>query len=147
MSALGDLVVTSKNMFFVSPTKNVSFKPSKIVDITRYSNGLEIKVNGRQGSGRYLVTDAEELEAILSGVVRKHKFLLSASYASERTRHIPDDVKREVWDRDGGRCVRCGAGDYLEFDHVIPHTRGGANTAKNVQILCRRCNLLKSDRI
>jgi 5-methylcytosine-specific restriction endonuclease McrA len=94
-----------------------------------------------------MVPEAEELEAILVGVVRKHKYLLSESYSSTRTRHIPDDVKREVWDRDAGRCVRCRASDYLEFDHIIPHTRGGANTVNNVQLLCRKCNVLKSDRI
>jgi hypothetical protein len=147
MSVTGDLMVTSKNVFFVSPSKNLSFNTSRILDIIRFSNGLEIKVNARQGSGRYLVTEAEQLEAILTGVVRKHKFLLSESYSSAKSRHIPDEVKREVWDRDGGRCSRCGASDYLEFDHIIPHSRGGANTAKNVQVLCRKCNLLKSDRI
>lgn len=143
----GNLIVTSRNVFFTSPPKTFSFKPSKILDIARYSDGLEIKANVRQGSGRYLVAEAEELEAILAGVVRKHKYLLSESYSSERSRHIPDEVKREVWDRDGGRCVKCGKTDYLEFDHIIPHARGGANTVANVRILCRKCNLLKSDRI
>ncbi|MHB1556447.1 MAG: HNH endonuclease [Isosphaeraceae bacterium] len=143
----GNLIVTSRNVYFASQVKPVSFKPSRILDIIRYTNGLEIKVNARQGSGRYIVDEAEELEAILAGVVRKHKYLLSESYSSERTRKIPDQVKREVWDRDGGRCVTCGNSDYLEFDHVIPHARGGSNSANNVQILCRRCNLLKSDRI
>ena len=145
--ASGQVAVTNKSIYFVSPTKSFSFKPSRILDIIRRSDGLEIKVNGRQGSGNYLTSSAEELEAILSGVVSKHKFLLSESYSSAQTRHIPDDVKREVWHRDGGRCTRCGANDYLEFDHIIPRSRGGSNTANNVQILCRKHNLLKSDRI
>ncbi len=143
----GNLIVTSRNVFLASHSKSFSFKPSKILDIMRFSNGLEIKVNSGQGSGRYRVAGAEELEAILTGVVRKHKYLLCENYSSERTRHIPDEVKREVWDRDGGRCVKCGKSDYLEFDHIIPHARGGSNSVNNVQILCRRCNLLKSDRI
>jgi hypothetical protein len=147
VSASGELVVTSNNVYFTSPAKSLSYKPSRILDIIRRSNGVELKVNARQGSGQYIVSDAEDLEAILVGVVSKHKYLLSESYSSARTRHIPDEVKREVWDRDGGRCTRCGAADYLEFDHIIPHTRGGASTEKNVQLLCRKCNLLKSDRI
>ncbi len=122
MSVSGQLVVTSKNVYFTSTAKSLSYKPSRILDIIRRSNGVELKVNSRQGSGQYIVTDAEELEAILVGVVAKHKFLLSESYSSTRTRHIPDDVKREVWNRDGGRCTRCGAAEYLEFDHIIPHT-------------------------
>jgi HNH endonuclease len=147
VSASGELVVTSKNLYFTSPAKSLSYKPSRILNIIRRSNGVELKVNARQGSGHYVVSDAEELEAILVGVVSKHKYLLSESYSSTRTRHIPEDVKRDVWDRDGGRCARWTATDYLEFDHIIPHTRGGANTVNNVQLLCRKCNLLKSDRI
>jgi HNH endonuclease len=147
VSITGELVVTSKNVYFTSPAKSLSYKPSRILDITRRSNGIELKVNARQGSGHYIVSEADELEAILVGVVAKHKFLLSESYSSARTRHIPDDVKREVWDRDGGRCARCTATEYLEFDHIIPHARGGASTVNNIQLLCRKCNLLKSDRI
>ncbi len=145
--AHGELLVTSKKIAFLSPSKSITFQPSKILDLALYSGCLEVKCSSRQGTGHYIVDDPRTLEAILTGVVRKHKFLLSESYSTTRTRHIPDDVKREVWDRDGGRCARCGASDYLEFDHVIPHSRGGANTVGNVQLLCRRCNNLKSDRI
>jgi 5-methylcytosine-specific restriction endonuclease McrA len=35
----------------------------------------------------------------------------------------------------------------LEFDHIIPHAKGGANTEGNVRLLCRRCNNEKGDRI
>jgi 5-methylcytosine-specific restriction endonuclease McrA len=60
-----------------------------------------------------------------------------------RSRHIPDEIKVEVWQRDAGKCVRCGAEDYLEYDHIIPFSKGGANTVNNVQLLCRKCNLAK----
>ncbi len=85
--------------------------------------------------------------AVLEALVRKHKYLAAENFSSTRSRHIPDLVKQQVWDRDGGKCVKCGKTEYLEFDHIIPLSRGGANTANNIQILCRRCNSLKSDRI
>jgi hypothetical protein len=63
----------------------------------------------------------------------------------ERRRIIPSRVKLEVWRRDEGRCVECGAEDELHFDHVIPFSRGGTSiTAENVQLLCARHNLGKS---
>jgi hypothetical protein len=62
-------------------------------------------------------------------------------------RPIPDDVKLLVWSRDGGVCVRCGANQDLHFDHVIPIARGGSDDPENLQLLCRTCNLAKSDRI
>ncbi|MDZ5087382.1 HNH endonuclease, partial [Mycolicibacterium parafortuitum] len=60
---------------------------------------------------------------------------------------IPQHVKAEVWQRDGGRCVDCGSTEYLEYDSIIPKSKGGADSERNLQILCRRCNLAKSDRI
>jgi hypothetical protein len=53
---------------------------------------------------------------------------------------IPDDVKVFVWNRDGGCCVKCRSRQRLEFDHVIPVSLGGANTARNLQLLCEACN-------
>lgn len=64
-----------------------------------------------------------------------------------RSRHISQDVKDQVWRRDQGRCVECGSQDRLEFDHIIPFARGGANTYRNVQLLCESCNRAKSARI
>jgi len=61
--------------------------------------------------------------------------------------HIPDDVKVVVWARDGGACVKCGSKKDLQYDHIIPVAKGGNSTADNLQILCQKCNLEKSDRI
>ena len=66
----------------------------------------------------------------------------------ERRRVIPTAVKLEVWKRDGGRCVLCKATDELHFDHDLPFSKGGTSLkADNVQLLCARHNLSKSDRI
>ena len=65
----------------------------------------------------------------------------------EPSRIIPSSVKQQVWERDGGRCVLCGANNDLHFDHEIPFSRGGGSTRENVRILCARCNLAKGSRI
>ncbi len=59
---------------------------------------------------------------------------------------IPKSVQTDVWRRDGGRCTECGSKEFLEFDHVIPLAKGGANTARNIQLLCQSCNRRKRDR-
>jgi len=65
-----------------------------------------------------------------------------------RRRVIPTHVKIEVWRRDGGRCVVCGATDELHFDHIIPYSKGGtSSSADNIQLLCARHNIQKRDRI
>lgn len=60
---------------------------------------------------------------------------------------IPMDIATAVWNRDGGRCSMCGSRENLEFDHIIPVSKGGATTFRNLQLLCKRCNLIKSDNI
>jgi hypothetical protein len=65
-----------------------------------------------------------------------------------RSRLIPSSVKKEVWKRDAGKCVICGAKDELHFDHDLPYSKGGTSiTSENVKILCARHNLEKSDKI
>lgn len=56
---------------------------------------------------------------------------------------IPQEVKVAVWQRDGGRCVECGSQRELEYDHIIPLAMGGANTERNLQLLCAPCNRRK----
>src|SRR3989344_2712464 len=64
------------------------------------------------------------------------------------TRIIPAEVKKEVWKRDKGRCVKCGEAKNLHFDHDLPFSKGGTSlTAKNVRLLCMKENLQKSDKI
>ena len=64
-----------------------------------------------------------------------------------RSRAIPRDVRDSVWRRDEGKCVQCGSVDSLEFDHIIPFSKGGSNTYRNIQLLCESCNRAKSDSI
>lgn len=64
------------------------------------------------------------------------------------TRLIPSEIKKEVWKRDGGKCVLCGSTKNLHFDHDLPFSRGGTSlTNKNIRLLCAKCNLAKSDKI
>lgn len=63
------------------------------------------------------------------------------------TRHIPQWVKIAVATRDAGKCRSCGSAYELQYDHVIPFSRGGSSTdVNNIQLLCGRCNRLKSNR-
>lgn len=69
------------------------------------------------------------------------------------TRHIPAAVKREVWQRDAGRCafrsrngVRCTERGQLEFDHIRPFGDGGGGGADNVRLLCRAHNQCEAQR-
>jgi hypothetical protein len=75
--------------------------------------------------------------------------IASSETASQpHTRMIPSEVKKEVWKRDGGRCVMCGETKNLHFDHDLPFSKGGTSiSAHNVRLLCMKHNLQKSAKI
>ena len=102
--------------------------------------------------GRYELID---WASVFDGTRNVFRFFLRPTktpYAEEpilrETRIIPTEVKVEVWKRDQGKCVICGATKNLHFDHDIPFSKGGSSvTAGNVRLLCAKHNLSKSDRI
>ncbi len=67
--------------------------------------------------------------------------------AIKKREHIPQNIMDKVWNRDGGRCVKCDSSENLEFDHIIPYSKGGASSYRNLQILCKKCNVEKSNKI
>lgn len=60
---------------------------------------------------------------------------------------LAESVRHEVWRRDQGQCVQCRSKEKLEYDHIIPYSRGGSDTARNLQLLCEPCNRRKHARI
>jgi hypothetical protein len=64
----------------------------------------------------------------------------------ERIR-IPEEVRIAVWRRDQGRCAKCGNRENLEYDHIVPVSRGGSTTVRNIELLCQNCNRSKGNRI
>lgn len=62
-------------------------------------------------------------------------------------RVISQEVKDLVWNRDSGKCTQCGSEQRLEFDHIIPFSKGGSNTYRNIQLLCEECNRKKHNKI
>lgn len=62
-------------------------------------------------------------------------------------RNISGKVKKFVFERDKGKCVYCGSSENLEFDHIIPISKGGSNSERNIQLVCFECNRIKFDYI
>jgi hypothetical protein len=68
------------------------------------------------------------------------------------SRYVPLDVRRAVWNRDGGQCTfvsdkgkRCEARSPLEFDHVHDFARGGNATISGIRLRCRAHNQYSAD--
>ena len=68
-------------------------------------------------------------------------------YEGHKRHSIPSDVRKIVWNRDNGKCCKCGSDNNIEFDHIVPVSKGGSSTVNNIELLCQICNRSKSDRI
>lgn len=70
---------------------------------------------------------------------------------TENPRSINYRMRFKVMQRDNFKCCICGAspasqtGVTLHIDHIIPCAKGGTATMENLQTLCSKCNLGKSD--
>jgi len=80
-----------------------------------------------------------------SGDAPPRETLAAPARSKAQTRHIPAQVRREVWARDAGRCAvvgtagRCTERGLLEFHHRVPYGDGGETTAANLELRCRLC--------
>ena len=68
-----------------------------------------------------------------------------------RSRAISDKLRYAVLKRDNFKCCACGASPAkdssveLHIDHIVPWSKGGETALENLQTLCSRCNIGKSD--
>ena len=98
----------------------------------KWSNALKTFVNYVNGESSVLVSEK---------VVKEHK----------TTRDVNLRIRFIVMKRDNFKCCICGASPAkdpsveLHIDHIVPWSKGGETTIDNLQTLCSKCNLGKSN--
>lgn len=124
-------------------------KPVKLSSVIAiYPNGTVHFDNGK--NIRFFPSSSEYVKLFkltLTELVDRINDPIDESVFSPTRERMSDDLKMSVWRRDGGRCARCGSRDKLEYDHIIPVSKGGSNTLRNIELLCEACNRAKSNRI
>ena len=87
-----------------------------------------------------LIRELEPRKFAATGRTRPRRSAASARY-------VPAEIRRTVWQRDGGQCTfvggnghRCEARERLEFDHIEPVARGGETSVDRLRLRCRAHN-------
>jgi len=88
------------------------------------------------------------------GAVRPARKVVPKAAPWQDPAAISADVRRQVWERDGGRCAwtgpdrrRCGSRWKLEVDHVRPPSRAGTSTPDDLRLACRNHNFLHAEQV
>lgn len=62
-------------------------------------------------------------------------------------------LKKQIFERDNATCQQCGTNEEKEpgvklvIDHIIPYSKGGETIYENLQVLCRKCNIEKRNKV
>lgn len=111
-------------------------------DRIAWEAGLDV-VRLRGGVSR---TTGRRSVLCLSTIIAAHGTVREADLLND----VPALTNKRLFRRDSNICMYCG--DYLydcelTRDHVVPVSRGGADTWENVVTACRECNHQKADKL
>lgn len=95
--------------------------------------------------------DYPEAKHQLAMLLREYRDQLSRSYRPWRRSYKRESIRRslrfQILERDGFRCVYCGATAKqaeLHVDHIVPVVSGGTDDPSNLATACVDCNLGKA---
>lgn len=72
-----------------------------------------------------------------------YRYVLTRDERHLNIRTFSDNIKREVYERQEGKCYYCGKPcdiSEMEGDHILAWSRGGKTVAENCRMACRTCN-------
>ncbi len=118
---------------------NAGYEPLAVVSFKR---ALVLVMNQKAS-----VVSADESDVVCSATrswARPSVIVLRNYVRIPNGRQVPVS-RRGVLRRDGQRCAYCGQ-SATTIDHVLPRSRGGADSWENLVACCLRCNNVKGDR-
>lgn len=118
---------------------NAGYEPLAVVSFKR---ALVLVMNGK---ATVLSQDAEHPVFGSSGTWQRPSVILLRRYVRVPSGRAVPVSRRGVLRRDSQRCAYCG-GSASTIDHVLPRSRGGADSWENLVACCLRCNNIKGDR-
>ncbi|MDQ4503175.1 HNH endonuclease [Sinomonas sp. ASV322] len=116
---------------------NAGYEPLAVVSFRR---ALVLVLAGKAS----IVVEDDDPVVGPRDVLGRPSVILLNRYIRPRRTHTASVSRRGVLRRDGHQCAYCGKTAHT-IDHVLPKSRGGADTWENLVACCLRCNNVKGD--
>lgn len=147
-SVLSETKYSLKKYIKIEKRVKEKIKLNDIFSITLTVVGLYCSPKGRNCYEQKWVYAANDLVEIydlyLNHTKQKNQIQMERLKMSTGLRY-------DILKRDNFKCVICGMsaqdGVKLHVDHIVPVSKGGKSEVNNLQTLCERCNLGKSNKI
>lgn len=117
---------------------NTDYTPLNVTSLRR---GFVLVIKGK---AEILEKGIEPIMTTVGDFVRPIIIRL-LSYVKYHSRPLKINRKR-IYKRDNNQCVYCESKKHLTIDHVIPKSKGGNNSWKNLVTCCLACNLKKGNK-
>lgn len=78
-----------------------------------------------------------------------YDYVLSRDVNVLNVRGFTPNQKRQAYEKQKGICAICGEHfepEQMDADHILAWSKGGKTTSDNCQMLCKRCNIMKSNK-
>lgn len=118
---------------------NADYQP---INVTSFAKGYKLVYKGK---AEVLASDENSRLQLFTQEVARPKVIRLLTYIYLPYRKVTLS-KQNIFKRDGYQCVYCPSRDNLTLDHVLPRSRGGANSWENLVTCCARCNGKKDNR-
>lgn len=129
--------------------KTILSAPQTDIDII-----FEATYTSPQGRNHYYTQELYNYSDLKKFIKRAQEIRKKAESRSDQIRIeralMTDSLRYDILKRDGFRCKICGSepsdGVKLHVDHIFPVSKGGKTVPNNLQTLCDRCNMGKSNK-
>lgn len=131
------------------------YNDNKINIDTNFNVVIYINYQSKKGfvkEKKYKKYNDKEFSNIINEylVLKKNDRLFEIISRVERSK-MSESLRYDVFKRDNFKCSICGMsakdGVKLQVDHIIPISKGGKTEIENLQTLCSRCNIGKSNKL
>ena len=115
------------------------------------SDNLDSATNKEHNNPSVLNECIENVQTNDKEIINKKNIFNSVENKHKTSRNINTRLRFKVLQRDNFKCCACGASPakdpsvVLHVDHIVPWAKGGETVIENLQTLCSKCNLGKSD--